>query len=60
MRQSMEVPEQQLRVNTEFLCAAYKPHIHLVPLDGHVHKIASKGYPKRGKMLLRSQAPWLR
>lgn len=40
---------QQLRGNTEFLSTAYKPHIRIAPFDEHVHKIASKGYPKMGQ-----------
>lgn len=74
MRQSIKVPEQllrcqkslkrqmhhQLRGNTEFLCAAYKPHTHTVPSDEHVHKIPLRATQRWDKKLLRSEAPWLR
>lgn len=69
MRQSIKVPEQlhrcqkspksqmhqQLRGNVESLCAAYKPHIHTVPSDEHVHKIPLRGYSKMGQNTFKEQ-----
>lgn len=46
---------QQLRGNVESLCAAYKPHIHTVPSDEHVHKTPLRGYSKMGQNTFKEQ-----
>lgn len=51
----MSQMHQQLRDNTEFLCTAYKPHIHIVPSDEHVQETASKGYLKMGQNAFKEQ-----